>query len=170
MPEIFLRPATVEELEHSLDDPAALAAAIGGPVPDGWPEKVEMFRFAAELLKERPDEAEWRVYLFFDEAGNLVGSGGYQGPPSGHKPDRVVEIGYEIALGFRNRGLGTAAVSALIDHARDTQAVDTVIARTAAEPNNASAKILRTLKFVNHGLAPPPDGKGDPVWQWQLDL
>jgi ribosomal-protein-alanine N-acetyltransferase len=129
MPAISIRPATVSELQNALDDRTALADAIGGSVPDGWPEKEAMFKFAAERLKEHPHEADWRVYLFFNEAGILVGSGGYQGPPSGSKPDRIVEIGYEIGPAFQRHGLGTAAVSALVGHARDTGAVDTVIAR-----------------------------------------
>jgi [ribosomal protein S5]-alanine N-acetyltransferase len=137
MPAISIRPATVSELQNALNDRTALADAIGGSVPDDWPEKDAMFRFAAERLNEHPDEAEWRVYLFFNEAGALVGSGGYQGPPSG----RIVEIGYEIAPAFQRHGLGTAAVSALVEHARATNAVDTVIARTVPA-NSPSIQIL----------------------------
>ncbi|MGB8207211.1 MAG: GNAT family N-acetyltransferase [Mycobacterium sp.] len=83
-------------------------------------------------------------------------------------PDRTVEIGYEIAPEFRGKGLGTAAVAALVEHARATHAVDTVIART--EPKTSpSVRILKKLKFINVGLVPLPD-QGDEVWQWQLDL
>jgi ribosomal-protein-alanine N-acetyltransferase len=169
MAAISIRPATVKELQNALNDRPALAAGIGSPVPDGWPEKDEMFRFAAERLEEHPDEAQWRVYLFFDEAGTLLGSGGYQGPPTGSKPDRIVEIGYEIAEGFRKRGLGTPAVSALIDHARESQSVDTLIARTAMNLN-PSVRILKHLRFVNTGPAGGPDNHADQVWQWQLDV
>jgi RimJ/RimL family protein N-acetyltransferase len=168
MPTIAIRSATVADLENALQDRRALADSHKTSVPDGWPEKDAMFTFAAERLKEAPDEGEWRVYLFFDDANALVGSGGYQGPPTGRRPDRTVEIGYEIAPAFRGKGLGTAAVSALVEHARATHAVDTVLART--EPKmSASVRILKKLKFVNFGPVPPPD-QGDEVWQWQLDL
>jgi [ribosomal protein S5]-alanine N-acetyltransferase len=168
MPTIAIRSATVFDLENALHDRQALADMYKTSVPDGWPEKDAMFIFGAERLKEAPDEGEWRVYLFFDDADALVGSGGYQGPPTGQRPDRIVEIGYEIAPAFRGKGLGTAAVSALVEHARATHTVDTVLART--EPKmSASVRILKKLEFVNVGLVPPPD-QGDAVWQWQLDL
>jgi ribosomal-protein-alanine N-acetyltransferase len=170
MPRVSIRPATVEELQNALNNQAALADAIGGPVPDDWPEKVEMFKFAAAQLKKHPDKAEWRlVYLFFDEAGILVGSGGYLGSPTGERPHRIVEIGYEIAPAFQGQGLGTAAVSELVKHARDSGAVDGVIARTERKVN-PSVKILRHLKFKSVGLVDPPDGKGPQVVQWQLEL
>jgi RimJ/RimL family protein N-acetyltransferase len=172
MAEISIRPATVHELQNALNDQSALAAAVEGPVPEGWPEKEEMFRFAAEQLAKHPEEAEWRVYLFFDAAGTLVGSGGFQGPPDAN---RGVEIGYEIAPVFRKRGLGTVAVSALVEHARKTRAVGTVFARTvmdAANPSestNPSVKILMKREFTFAGPVPAPDGKGM-VWQWELDF
>jgi ribosomal-protein-alanine N-acetyltransferase len=166
---ISIRPATAEELQNALNDRSALADVIGGAVPDDWPEKVEMFRFAVERLREHPEEAEWRVYLFFDEAGALVGSGGYQGPPSGCKPDRIVEIGYEIAPAFQKRGLGTAAVNALVERARDAGAVDTMIAQTVMDGKNPSIKLLRRLGFTNTGIAGGP-GSGEFAWQWELDL
>jgi ribosomal-protein-alanine N-acetyltransferase len=166
---ISIRPATVAELVAALGDRAALAEAIGSAVPDGWPEKEEMFCAAAARLTEHPEEAGWRVYLFFDKAETLVGSGGFLGPPYGEKPDRCVEIGYEIAPAFREHGLGAAAASALVERARESELVDTVIARTAQQLKNPSVRLLKHLGFTNTG---PADGfdPGESVWQWQLDL
>ena len=81
MPPISIRPATVSELQNALNDRPALADAIGCQVPDGWPEKDEMFRFAAERLKEHPEEAEWRGLLVLRRSrsphgGGRVGDGG----------------------------------------------------------------------------------------------
>ena len=162
---IAIRPATLSELETALNDPSALSAAIGSSVPDGWPEKTEMFRYAAERLPDHPEEAAWRIYLFFDEVGNLVGSGGYHGPPFHGN----VEIGYEIASAFRGRGLGTAAVDALVVNARDTEVVTTVIAQTLMDPADPSAKLLSGLGFTFVGPVPRP-AQGDTVWQWEKDL
>ncbi|WP_082941508.1 GNAT family N-acetyltransferase [Mycolicibacterium peregrinum] len=159
-----IRPAMVEELRNALDDRQALEAVIG-PVPDGWPETSDMFTYVIERLAEHPEEVDWRVYFFFDGDGVLVGSGGFQGPPD---KDRAVEIGYEIAPSFQQRGLGTAAVSALVEQVRRSGAVGTVIARTATELN-PSVRILKHLGFSNTGLAKAPDSDDD-VWQWQLDV
>ncbi len=53
-----------------------------------------------------PRSEGWWTQLFFDEpTGHLVGSGGYKGPPV----QREVEIGYEIAPGYRRQGYATAA-------------------------------------------------------------
>lgn len=69
---------------------------------------------------------------------------------------------------LQRRGLGTAAVSALVEQARRSGAVGTAIARTATELN-PSVRILKQLGFSNTGLAKAPDSDDD-VWQWQLDV
>lgn len=154
----------VGELRNALDDRQALEAGIGA-VPEGWPETSEMFTYVIERLAEHPEEIDWWVYFFFNGDGVLVGSGGFQGPPD---RDRAVEIGYEIAPPFQRRGLGTAAVSALVEQARRSGAVDTVIARTATKLN-PSVRILKNLGFSYAGPAKAPDSD-DEVWQWQLDV
>ena len=141
MPGISIRPATVEELQYALNDRSALANAIGGAVPDDWPEKVEMFEFAAEWLTEHPEDDEWAVYFFFDEDGALIGSGGYTNPPA----NRQVEIGYEVAPAFQEKGLGTAAVSELIERTRRTGSIDTVFARTKRTPMGSAKSPTRML-------------------------
>jgi RimJ/RimL family protein N-acetyltransferase len=168
MPEISIRPATVEELCSALDDQTDFAKIAGAAAPDGWPVKREMFEYAVARLKEHPEEAEWLVYLFF-EAGALVGSGGYHGPPD----NRTVEIGYEIAPEFQGKGRGTAAVKELLRHAATTKAVDTVIGKTSLRQNDESARasgiILENLDFKDFGPVPDP-ATGGFVRQWQWDV
>ena len=68
----------------------------------------------------------------------LVGSGGYKGPPV----SREVEIGYEIAPGYRRKGYATAATLLMTQHAFETGLVDAVVAHTVAE-ENASTRVLQ---------------------------
>ncbi|SOX52579.1 N-acetyltransferase [Mycobacterium ahvazicum] len=168
MPRISIRPATVEELRAALDDHTEFANASGVAAPEGWPLKREMFEYAADRLRGHPEEAEWLVYLFFED-GVLVGSGGFHGPPV----NRTVEIGYEIAPGFAAKGRATAAVEELLDRAAATGAVDAVIGKTSLDPDDesaiASARILLKLGFADFG--PVLDtATGDSARQWQRDV
>jgi RimJ/RimL family protein N-acetyltransferase len=140
-----------------------LAALVGSRVPDGWPEFPEAFDFTAQRLAQQPEESAWWMQFFMDATtGQLVGSGGYTGPPAG----RRVEIGYEIAPEFRGLGLGAAAAAALVDRAFSTGLVDAVIAHTLPG-RNPSTGVLTSLGFERDGeVEDPHEGT---VWRWQLN-
>lgn len=160
MPDVALVTATVEHLTALRADPAALGALIGSPVPAGWPEFPEAIDFTLTQLADHPDQADWWMH-FFLAGGVLVGSGGFVGPPS----DGAVEIGYEIAPAFRERGLATAAAAAMIAKAVASNQVNTVIAHTLAH-ENPSTGVLRRLGFRwVRELADPDEGA---VWRWEL--
>ena len=160
MSHVRLLPATVEHLVTLQSDPSAFGRLIGSAVPEGWPEFPESIGFTLDRLREHPDEAEWWMHFFISESA-LIGSGGFVGPPQ----DGVVEIGYELAPAFRGKGLGTAAAGALVEKARATGAVTTVIANTLAH-DNPSTGVLRRLGFRwVRELFDPEDG---PIWRWKL--
>ncbi|WP_245234030.1 GNAT family N-acetyltransferase [Mycobacterium sp. PS03-16] len=163
MTEVVLLPATVEHLTALREDRAAFAELLGSAVPDGWPEFPEAIEFTIATLTEHPYQADWWMHFFLAEDGAvLVGSGGFVGPPR----DGVVEIGYEIAPEFRDRGLATAAARAMIDKAvTSSNRVTTVIAHTRAE-DNPSTGVLRRLGFRRTAELDYPDE--GPVWRWEL--
>lgn len=167
--EVTVRPATVEQLTALRDDRRAFGELLGCPAPDGWPQFPESIGFTIDRLTENPHQAEWWMHFFFAEGGaQLIGSGGFVGPPD----DGVVEFGYEIAPEFRHRGLGTAAARAMIDKAVDTamatgSGLSTVIAHTLAE-ENPSTGLLRRIGFQRTAeFTDPDDG---PVWRWELPV
>jgi RimJ/RimL family protein N-acetyltransferase len=162
MADIRLVVATIELLEALRDNRAAFGSLIGSEVPDGWPEFPESVEFTITKLTESPDEAQWWMHFFVLD-GDLVGSGGFVGPPDGG----VVEIGYEIAPAFRGRGLATGAARAMIDKATATGSVSTVIAHTLAH-ENPSTGVLRRLGFTVTGEDEDPD-EGT-VWRWELPV
>ncbi len=109
VPPIALLPATTAHLDALERDRDAFGALIGSAVPDGWPEFPESIGFTRDRLAAHPDEADWWMHFFLlPGSGELVGSGGFVGPPR----DGTVEIGYEIAPAYRGRRLGVGAAAA----------------------------------------------------------
>jgi RimJ/RimL family protein N-acetyltransferase len=78
-----------------------------------------------------------------ESPAQLVGAGGYFGPPSA---DGTVEIGYSIVDETRGEGYGTELAQALTDRALRHPDVRRVIAHVAAD-NVASHKVLKRAGF-----------------------
>ncbi|HWJ07968.1 MAG TPA: GNAT family protein [Nocardioides sp.] len=161
-PRVRLVPATVPLLLALAEDRDAFGRLIGSTVPDGWPEFPEAVTFTLEHLRSAPPQDQaWSMQLFIDDAdGRLVGSGGFAAPPA----DRAVEIGYEIAPGFRGRGLGSAAARALVERAVASGEVDRVVAHTLPGPNGSTG-VLRSLGFDH--VADREDPEVGTVWEWR---
>ena len=161
-PQVRLIAATVSLLNALSEDPARFSELIGSPVPDGWPEFPEAIGFTLDHLQNAPKaDHAWSMQFFVDPAtGRLLGSGGFAARPV----DRAVEIGYEIAPEFRDRGFGTAAARALVERAVASGEVDHVIAHTRPGPN-ASTGVLVSLGFEH--VADKEDPEVGRVWGWR---
>ncbi|WP_286149255.1 GNAT family protein [Mycobacterium sp. IS-1496] len=163
MTDVVVLPATVEHLTALRSDRTAFGELLGCAVPDGWPEFPEAIEFTLGKLTDHPHEAGWWMHFFLADGGALlVGSGGFVGPPR----NGVVEIGYEIAPEFRNRGYATAAARAMIGKAMSaTGRLRTVVAHTRAN-ENPSTGVLRRLGFQRVAeIEDPDDG---PLWRWEV--
>ena len=162
LPDVRLVAATVPLLEALTTDPATFSEMIGSPVPDGWPEFPEAIPTTLDFLQHASEsDRPWSMQLFVEtSSGALVGSGGFATPPD----DRTVEIGYEIAPGFRGRGLGAASARALVDRALQSGQVDRVVAHTLAGPN-ASTGVLLRIGFEHIGEQEDPEA--GLIWRWR---
>lgn len=162
-PQVRLVAATVPMLEALTSDRSRFSELIGSPVPDGWPEFPEAIGFTLERLQNASEaDRRWSMQLFVDEAnGQLVGSGGFAAPPV----ERTVEIGYEVAPGFRGHGYGSAAARALVERAVAGGEVDHVIAHTLPGPN-PSAGVLVALDFEHVGDQHDPEVGVIWTWRW----
>jgi RimJ/RimL family protein N-acetyltransferase len=162
LPEVRLVAATVPLLEALATDPAEFSEMIGSPIPEGWPEFPEAIPFAVDFLRHASDsDRPWSMQFFIESSsGAVVGSGGFAAPPK----DRTVEIGYEIAPGFRGRGLGAASARALVDRAVQSGQVDRVVANTLAGPN-ASTGVLLSVGFEHIGEQEDPES--GLIWRWR---
>ena len=148
-------------LDAALAGDPALARALGRDVVAGWATFREALRRTREALAAAPGGAAWGSRFFVTEdPPELVGWGGFKGPPS----DGVVEIGYEIAEARQGRGLATAAARALVVEAFADERVATVIAHTLAE-RNASNRVLEKVGFRYDGEATQ---RGNVVWRYAL--
>lgn len=126
----------------------ALAAALGVTVVPGW------VTFERALSGARA--GQWGTRLFVED-GELVGWGGFKGPPV----EGTVEIGYEIAAARQGRGLATAAARLMLEEAF-TGGATRVIAHTLPE-RNASNHVLEKLGFRFEGETLE---RGRAVWRF----
>jgi len=78
---------------------------------------------------------------------------------------KQVEIGYEIALDYRNRGLATEMTKGLIENAFRDERVRLIVAHTLGQ-DNASTKVLQKCGFKKvEEINDPDDGL---IWKWEL--
>jgi len=159
-----LIPCELKHFEAILHDPKRLEGMLGVCVADGWMSFPEAIPHGYEYLKANPAALGWWMYLFI-HAGDkmLIGLGGFKG-----KVDEagMVEIGYEIAPDYRNRGLATEAAQGMVDYAFSQPEIKIVDAHTLAEIN-PSTSVLEKIGMKNIGtINDPEDGE---IWHWRLE-
>lgn len=155
-------------------DPEILKSAIAGnehlthhmnvTVQDNWTEfGIEALQYSLERLLQGEEEYGWWTYFPIHIQDNkLIGSGGYKGKPS---PEGYVELGYEIAPDYRNRGFATEMTKGLIENAFKDHRVKSIIAHTLGQ-ENPSTKVLQKCGFEKvHEINDPADGL---IWKWKL--
>ncbi|HSB39677.1 MAG TPA: GNAT family N-acetyltransferase [Gaiellaceae bacterium] len=107
-------------------------------------------RFLAMRLRQMHEDVRfetWSEYAFV-VGEQMVGHGGYDGPPGNNAAQAAdaVEFGYAIFVPYRGRGYATEAARMLIDLAEKTGVRHFVL---AISPTNApSLAIARKLGFV----------------------
>lgn len=153
-----------EIIRAILESDSAVAKLLNINVATSWTENDgRFFQSVLEKITSSPDEKIWWTYLPILKSENLlIGSGGYKGKPD---ENGRVEIGYEVALHYRKRGLATEMAEALIDFAFRNESVSTVIAHTLPE-ENASVKVLRKCGLQLMG-EDREDG-GEREWRWVI--
>jgi len=159
-----LVPCELAHFEAIVNVPKRLEQLLDVSIADEWISFPEAMPYGYEYLKTNPDALGWWTYLFVHARDKmLIGWGGYKG-----KADEsgTVEIGYDIAPSYRNRGLATEAAQGLVDYAFSHPHVKAVDAHTLAEVNS-STKVLEKIGMKNVGsLHDPDDGE---IWHWRLD-
>ena len=147
-----------------LEGDEQLSRTLHVAVPEQWTEfGTEMFSYTLNMIGTNPANTTWSAYLPVEKHLNvLLGTCGYKGAPD----DRgAVEIGYEIARDYRNRGYATEVTQLLVDNAFSSADVNQVVAHTLPE-ENASVAVLRKCGFQFAGeVIDPNDGL---VWKWVI--
>jgi [ribosomal protein S5]-alanine N-acetyltransferase len=154
--------ATVEILEKILTGNDAVEKALDIFIPDQWTEFGRApFEYSLNKIKDTPSDTVWWSWLPILVTENmLIGNCGYKGPPV----NGTVEIGYEVAVDYRQQGFATEIAKALIENAFRHPDVDTVVAHTLPEENE-SVHVLQKCGFRFSGeIVDPDDGL---VWRWE---
>ena len=102
----------------------------------------------------------WIGYLAL-EGGEVVGGGGFVGPPEGGR----VEIAYFTRPERQSQGYATRTAAALIAIAREAEPGLAIWAKTLPEPG-PSPSVLARLGFVRDGVA--IDHEIGEAWAWLL--
>lgn len=159
-----LIPCDTEILKTAIQGDEILAKKINVTVQDNWTEfGVVALQYSLDRLSGNEEESGWWTYFPVHKQDNkLIGSGGYKGKPTA---DGTVEIGYEIALDYRNRGLATEMTKGLIENAFRDERVRLIVAHTLGQ-DNASTKVLQKCGFKKvEEINDPDDGL---IWKWEL--
>ena len=148
-------------LDAALQGDDALERALGVEVVPGWVSFAEALPPTRDAVVADPTRIEWGSRFFVaGDPPELVGWGGFKGPPEGG----VVELGYEIAEARQGRGLATAATRAMLEEAFGDDRVAAVIAHTLPE-RNASNRVLEKAGFSFDSEA---EEDCEPVWRFRL--
>jgi RimJ/RimL family protein N-acetyltransferase len=159
-----LIPCTETILTQALTGNEALGNTLGVSVAPNWTEfGTAPLEYVRKLVQLDPDAVGWWTYFPILTAEQiLIGSGGYKG-----KPDAAgqVELGYEIAPEYRNRGFAKEMTRGLIKHAFAQPEIKSILAHTLGELNPSTA-VLQACGFVR--IAEIQDPEEGTIWQWQL--
>ena len=159
--------AQIAHLRTELADPAQLATLLGAAVPASWPpgeyDRDAITYFLSQYEARGPSVIGWYGWYAIRRAepervAELVGAGGYFGPPT---VEGTVEVGYSIADEARGHGYGTELALALANRALEQPRVRRIIAHVAAN-NVASQRVLEHAGFVFAGAG--ASGK----WRYEL--
>jgi len=162
-PRLILVPANLPRLEAAAsDNRSELSALLGGvEIEPDWTAFPDAIVWMRDFLREFPADINWWNYMTIHRADKkLIGACGFKGEPD---PNGDVEIGYETASAYRNRGLATEAARGLLLFAFGDERVRRVNANTLAE-ENASTRLLRTLGFTLTGEE--TDLEVGKIWTW----
>ena len=149
---VTLQPATRRIAQAVLDD-----GPITGTFEEGaWHDRIPGAMGAAiRDIDSGAAAALPTVWLVVRRAdGQILGDLGTHGPPDS---EGCVEIGYALAPSARGKGIGTAAVAALVSRLAAMPEIRRLTAVTGAE-NLASRRLLERLGFH---LADPLPGTDD---------
>jgi ribosomal-protein-alanine N-acetyltransferase len=148
-----------ELMDAALAGDDVLARALRVEVVPGWVTFTEALQPTRDALAAPGADPRWGTRFFVtEEPPELVGWGGFKGPPR----DGVVELGYEIAEARQGRGLATLA---MVAEAFADEGLAAVIAHTLPE-SNASNRVLEKAGFRFDGEA---QEDGETVWRFRLD-
>lgn len=159
-----LIPCDLDSLKCAINGDDKLKKLLTIKVADKWTEfGIEPLKYSLSRLSSDVEEMGWLTYFpILKQDNKLIGSCGYKGKPDANGS---VEIGYEIAKEFRNKGFASEMAEGLITNAFADGRIKNITAHTLRE-ENASTKILTKYGFIK--VAEINDPEDGPIWKWEL--
>lgn len=161
-----LIPCDLAHFEAIISDEAKLASLLQVKLAEDWlgfDAAREAMQPAYEYLRSHPTVLGWWTYLFVHKADRaLIGLGGFKGEVN---EEGMVEIGYEIAPGYRRRGLALEAALGMIEYAFSDPRIKRVDAHTLPEHNASTGVLEKAGMIFAEAVHDPDDGE---VWRWSL--
>jgi ribosomal-protein-alanine N-acetyltransferase len=147
-PRLKLVALTADLADLQIRDRVAFFESIGVEMEPAWPPELmgeDTMCWVRDQLAACPKDAGWYFWVYISPVINrLVGVGGFKGAPAA---SGQVEIGYSMLASYREQGLATEAVNALIDWAYEHGEVRRVVAHTRSD-RNPSHRVLEKAGFV----------------------
>jgi RimJ/RimL family protein N-acetyltransferase len=164
-PRLRLVALTPELAELQLSDRTGFFQALGVEPEPSWPPELvddDAVRWTRNELSAHPHDAGWYSWVYISPVMHrLLGLGGFRGAPDAQGR---VEIGYSMLTSYREQGLATEAVNALMEWAYQDERVEQVIAHTR-DDRDASHRVLEKAGFVQSGRFPAgAEGYGVIAW------
>jgi len=164
-PRLRLVALTPEMSRLQVETPVEFFKALGVEPEPAWPPEFmdrQAMAWAADQLACHPDDTGWYTWVYVSPVINrLLGAGGFSGRPDA---SGRVEIGYSMLISYREQGLATEGVKALMDWAYQDDSVQEIIARTRSD-RNPSHRVLEKSGFEQASQAIDPD-EGFEVIHW----
>jgi ribosomal-protein-alanine N-acetyltransferase len=139
---------TAELAELQVSEPVVFFDRLGVEMEPSWPPDLmgaDTMCWVRDQLAAQPENAGWYFWVYISPGINrLVGVGGFKGAPT---KSGDVEIGYSMLASYREQGLATEAVNALIEWAYKHAEVKRVVAHTRSD-RNPSHRVLEKAGFV----------------------
>ncbi|WP_186580741.1 GNAT family N-acetyltransferase [Aquibacillus kalidii] len=142
---LLLVPFKLDYITAAIKGNYFLVKTLGFTIDDNWPnpDYKEIFPFLEEDFINDPSLASWSRLVINKQDNRLIGDIGCKGRPDSKG---VAEIGYSIVPTYRNQGIATEAVKALVTWLENAAEVKQVTAECLVE-NVASANVLKKAGF-----------------------
>lgn len=140
-----IRRSDQDALIEFLNDREIYDRTLRIPVPYTAAAAEQWFTIVEKLTKQNGQPVNWAIR---NEADKLIGGVGLEGP--GLDRSHRAEIGYWLAKQFWGRGIMTAVVKAVCQHAFDNFGLGKITAHVFSS-NLGSARVLEKCGFEQEG-------------------